>query len=75
MDKIGGWHICTEKIHYNANTASLIPLYPTLIGTYRTMIFNGDVDGCVPFIGNEVCIIFRCLQKTYGVSIDIINLA
>jgi serine carboxypeptidase-like clade 1 len=53
MDKIGGWHICTDKINYDANTASLIPLYPTLIRTYRTMIFNGDVDGCVPFIGNE----------------------
>ena len=21
---------------------------------YRTVIYNGDVDGCVPFIGNEV---------------------
>ena len=21
---------------------------------YRTVIFNGDVDSCVPFIGNEV---------------------
>ena len=54
VEKIGGWHICTEQIHYNANTASLLPIYPTLISTYRTMIFNGDVDGCVPFIGNEV---------------------
>ena len=56
MEKIGGWHICTNNLNYHANTASLIPLYPTLIKAYRTMIFNGDVDGCVPFIGNEVCI-------------------
>ena len=54
MDKIGGWHICTDKINYHANTASLLPIYPTLISNYRTLIFNGDVDGCVPYIGNEV---------------------
>lgn len=53
VEKIGGWHICTDRINYHANTASLLPIYPTLISTYRTMIFNGDVDGCVPFIGNE----------------------
>lgn len=31
--------------------------------TYRTMIFNGDVDGCVPFIGNEVHVQFEQFKQ------------
>jgi len=31
VEKIGGWRICTSKIHYNADTTSLLPLYPTLM--------------------------------------------
>ena len=68
MEKIGGWHICTDKIHYHANTASLLPIYPTLISTYRTLIFNGDVDGCVPYIGNEVKGILRLRSLIYLVT-------
>ena len=30
--EIGGWRICDQqKLHYMANTDSLIPLYPTLM--------------------------------------------
>lgn len=54
VTKIGGWRICTNKIDYHRSTTSLLPIYPTLINTYRTLIYNGDVDGCVPFNGNEV---------------------
>ena len=46
--------MCTSKIDYHRTTPSLLPIYPTLIKTYRTLIYNGDVDGCVPFNGNEV---------------------
>ena len=53
VDKIGGWKICTDRIRYHPNTESLLPIYPTLIKNYRTLIYNGDVDGCVPYIGNE----------------------
>jgi len=46
------WVICAP-INYNSNIATLMPIYPTLIKNYRTLIFNGDVDACVPYNGNE----------------------
>ena len=55
--------MCAEDLNYHANTASLLPIYPTLIRTYRTLIFNGDVDGCVPYIGNEVIVIKMSVFK------------
>ena len=30
-DEIGGWRVCTSKIQYHSNTASLLPIYPTLM--------------------------------------------
>jgi serine carboxypeptidase-like clade 1 len=46
------WTICAG-INYNSNIATLMPLYPKLIKQYRVLIFNGDVDACVPYNGNE----------------------
>lgn len=47
------WTICTSNINYNSNTESLMPIYPTLIKNYRVLVFNGDVDACVPYTDNE----------------------
>ena len=30
-DEIGGWRMCTSKIQYRRSTASLLPIYPTLM--------------------------------------------
>jgi len=46
------WVICAG-IDYTSNIPSLLTIYPTLIKNYRTLIFNGDVDACVPYNGNE----------------------
>jgi len=46
------WAICAP-LPYDGNIDSLLPLYPTLIQTYRTLIYNGDVDCCVPYTDNE----------------------
>lgn len=47
------WHIC-GGIQYEENFPSLLPFYKEkLIPQIRVLIFNGDVDCCVPYKGNE----------------------
>ena len=51
--------LCTSScIHSHSQAQDMYTyiIYYTLLCSqqYRTMIYNGDVDGCVPFVGNEV---------------------
>jgi carboxypeptidase C (cathepsin A) len=47
------WAIC-GGIQYRSDFGSLLPHYKNeLIGKIRVLIFNGDVDCCVPYKGNE----------------------
>jgi len=46
------WTICATLL-YSRQIDSVIPLYPTLAQIYRTLIFNGDADACVPFTDNQ----------------------
>ena len=34
-------------------TTSLLPRFPAIIERYRVLIFSGDVDACVPYIGTQ----------------------
>lgn len=48
------WNICTSKIDYTPSIANEPEsIYPSLIKNYRVLVFNGDVDACVPYNGNE----------------------
>jgi len=49
------WHICgINGGGYSSDFGSLLPYYKsTLIPSIRVLIFNGDVDCCVPYKGNE----------------------
>jgi len=50
----GSWSVCGSVINYNSNVENEPrDYYPTLIANYRVLIFNGDVDGCVPYTDNE----------------------
>ena len=41
-------------IQYTSDSGSLLPHYKeTLIPEIKVLIFNGDVDACVPYKGNE----------------------
>ena len=37
----------------NQSRMHLLDVYPELIASYRTLIFNGDFDACVPYLHNE----------------------
>lgn len=49
------WQVCTGSINYQPNTPNEPrDVYPGLVKAgLRIMIFNGDVDGCVPMPDNE----------------------
>jgi carboxypeptidase C (cathepsin A) len=51
-----------EALHVKANTVGmqykktatdLRPLYSTLINKHQMLIYSGDTDGCVPYVGTE----------------------
>ena len=50
------WGVCNRvpTWHYNATRPDLPrDLYPRLIGNMKVVIYNGDVDACVPYTDNE----------------------
>jgi len=52
--EIGNWELCTNNLKYTENWGSLLPYYrDDIIPFIRVLIFNGDVDACVPYNGNE----------------------
>ena len=49
------WGVCNRvpTWHYNSTRPNLPrDLYPRLIGNMRVVIYNGDVDACVPYTDN-----------------------
>lgn len=52
--EIGKWEICSNRISYDVTQKSLMPAYKNIIIPHiRVLIFNGDVDACIPFTHNE----------------------
>jgi serine carboxypeptidase-like clade I len=43
----------TVGMMYNKTATDLLPLYSSLIDKYQMLIYSGDVDGCVPYVGTE----------------------
>jgi carboxypeptidase C (cathepsin A) len=42
-----------SRFSYRSSGPASITLYPELVKKLRIMIYNGDADACVPYIGNE----------------------
>jgi len=48
------WDICSDKINYNPNAGSMVPIYKELIqNNVRVLIYSGDADSVVPYTGTE----------------------
>ena len=49
------WRDCGMKnVDYERGaTSTLLPRFPALIERYHVLIFSGDVDACVPYIGTQ----------------------
>mgnify|MGYP000471438164 CR=1 FL=1 len=43
----------TSTFEYTSSGPASITLYPELVKQVRVLIYNGDADTCVPYIGNE----------------------
>lgn len=43
----------TVGMKYTKTATDLRPLYSTLIDKYQMLIYAGDTDGCVPYVGTE----------------------
>ena len=43
----------TVGMTYHKTAGDLLPLYSSLISKYQMLIYSGDTDGCVPFVGTE----------------------
>ena len=39
--------------NYTSNVATLVPTYHRLIPRIKVLVYNGDIDPCVPYNGNE----------------------
>jgi len=53
MPAVESWTICSSSLRYTETAADLpVTVYPALAAQYRVLIFNGDVDACVPYTDN-----------------------
>lgn len=43
----------TVGMKYTKTAQDIRPLYSTLIDNYQMLIYSGDTDGCVPYVGTE----------------------
>jgi len=51
------WTICSDIVQYSKNTFSVIDIYQSLIkANKKILVYSGDVDGAVPYVGTEAWI-------------------
>ena len=48
---IGPWEICSDKVVYNKLYPSVLGAYEVLTQHYRVLVYSGDSDGAVPYVG------------------------
>jgi len=52
-DKVSYWDVCSQIINYSFGSGDMIPIYNQLVTKYRVLLYSGDVDSCVNYIGTQ----------------------
>lgn len=47
------WFVCSQVLDYTVNEHDMIPIYDFLNQHMRVLIYSGDVDSCVNYLGTE----------------------
>lgn len=55
----------TPGMTYKKTATDLLPLYASLINKHQILIYSGDTDGCVPYVGTEAW--------TRGLNFTVVN--
>jgi len=50
------WQVCSSHLNYTDYALTVLPIYYKLREDYRILVYSGDVDSCVPFIGTETAL-------------------
>jgi len=49
------WYMCSQNLNYTVNYDNMIPLYNQLVKSIDVLIYSGDVDSCVNYLGTQAC--------------------
>lgn len=49
------WTACSAHLNYTQYAISVLPIYAKLWRSMRVLVYSGDVDSCVPYLGTEAC--------------------
>jgi len=52
ISNLTSWSVCFG-INYDRTERNLLPIYPSLLQDYRALIYSGETDACVPYVGSE----------------------
>eukprot|EP01089_Gocevia_fonbrunei_P016556 TRINITY_DN515_c0_g1_i2.p1 TRINITY_DN515_c0_g1~~TRINITY_DN515_c0_g1_i2.p1 ORF type:complete len:196 (-),score=50.78 TRINITY_DN515_c0_g1_i2:52-639(-) len=50
------WQVCSSHLNYTDFATTVLPIYERLREHYRILVYSGDVDSCVPFIGTQTAL-------------------
>jgi carboxypeptidase C (cathepsin A) len=56
MDK-EDWYVCSQVLDYTDNEPNMIPIYDELVKHIRVLVYSGDVDSCVNYLGTETAVL------------------
>ena len=56
QSQIHAWDVCSSYVNYTQYAATVVPIYQTLKDKVDILVYSGDVDSCVPYLGTEAAV-------------------